>query len=347
MPATWGVSLVIEIVGITKTFVGRNSAFFHAEETRALRGITLTIPTSGALAIIGESGCGKTTLGRILCGLEPHDGGDLVFDGVSLNGLSGNERRAQLRKIQMVHQDPYAALNPVRTVEKALTDPLKIQARRDGRSKHWIHDRARELLGQVGLDPDETIYKYPHNLSGGQRQRVVVARALTVEPEALVADEAVSMIDVSLRLGILSLLNDLRRRLGITIIFITHDIAAARYVARDGALCVIYRGEVFEYGDVDAVIQAPVNPYTQSLLSAVPVMRGLETPGPDRYIPQKAFETASAEGSCLFSGRCKWVTDHCRARHPELAPISDIPRLNRCFYPKARRVVAIPTREAR
>lgn len=337
---------MIEIVGITKTFAGRTSGFFHAESTKALRGISLTIPSGGALAIIGESGCGKTTLGRILCGLEPYDEGDLIFDGVCLNSLSGGERRVQFRKTQMVHQDPYAALNPVRTIEKILTDPLKVQARRDRRPKGWVLDRAHELLNLVGLDPDETLYKYPHNLSGGQRQRVVVARALTVEPEALVADEAVSMIDVSLRLGILSLLNDLRRRLGIAIVFITHDIAAARYVAHDGELCVIYRGEVFEYGQVDPVIQSPVNPYTQSLLSAVPVMRGLEEPGPDRYIPQKAFETAGAEGGCLFAGRCRWVTDHCRADHPALETIPSMARLNRCFYPKARRVVAIPTREA-
>lgn len=337
---------MIEIAGIVKTFPGRSSGFFHADATKALRGISLTIPSGGALAIIGESGCGKTTLGRIICGFEPYDEGDLIFDGVPLSNLSNRERRVQFRKTQMVHQDPYAALNPVRTVEKTLTDPLKIQAKRTNRDKFWVRDRARELLNLVGLDPDETLYKFPHNLSGGQRQRVVVARALTVEPEALVADEAVSMIDVSLRLGILSLLNDLRQRLGIAIVFITHDIAAARYVARNGDMCVIYRGEVLEYGAVDTVIQAPVNPYTQALLSAVPVMRGLEVPGPDRYIPTTAFEAQGAEEGCLFAGRCKWVTNRCRTEHPELDAIPSMARLNRCFYPEARRVVAVPTREA-
>jgi oligopeptide/dipeptide ABC transporter ATP-binding protein len=175
---------------------------------------------------------------------------------------------------------------------------------------------------------------------------VVVARALTVEPEALVADEAVSMIDVSLRLGILRLLSDLRQRLGIAIIFITHDVATARYVAHDGMMAVIYRGEIFEYGAVDDVIQAPVNPYTQSLLSAVPVLVGLEQPGPDRFIPERAMATDTAESGCLFHGRCPFATEKCRVDHPELLPLDGANRLNRCHYPAARRVVATPAGES-
>jgi oligopeptide/dipeptide ABC transporter ATP-binding protein len=333
---------MIEAVDIVKTFPARSGGLFGGEPVKALRGVSIEVPEGGAVALIGESGCGKTTLGRVLCGLETFDSGDLVFDGVSLSRLSARERNAHLRKVQLIHQDPYAALNPVRTIGAALTDALKLRARQAGKDGNWVRTRARELIRLVGMDPEEILYKYPHNLSGGQRQRVVIARALTVEPSVLVADEAVTMIDVSLRLGILQLLDDLRRRLGIGIVFITHDVAAARYVARDGRMVVIYRGEVFESGPVDEVIHAPVNPYTQSLLSAVPVLVGLEEPGPDRFIPRATMEADIAEGVCLFSGRCPFATDKCRTGHPDLLPIGGPERFNRCYYPQARRVTAVP-----
>lgn len=337
---------MIEAVNITKTFAARGGGLLPGEVVRALRGVSISVPNASAIALIGESGCGKTTLGRILCGLEPYDSGDLIFDGVSMNSLSPKERNARFRKAQLIHQDPYAALNPVRTVGKSLTDPLKLRGKQIGKDATWVNERVHELLGLVGLDPEEVLSKYPHQLSGGQRQRVVIARALTVDPEALVADEAVSMIDVSLRLGILKLLHDLRERLGISIVFITHDVAAARYAARGGRMAVIYRGEIFEYDAVDEIIQSPVNPYTQSLLSAVPVLAGLERPGPDRFIPQQALEADRAESGCLFHGRCPFATDKCRVDHPELLPFDGTDRLNRCHYPQVRRVVAIPTQAA-
>jgi len=334
---------MIEAVNITKTFAARGGGLLPGEVVRALRGVSVSAPDSSALALIGESGCGKTTLGRILCGLEPYDGGDLIFDGVSMNSLPPKERNTRFRQAQLIHQDPYAALNPVRTVGKTLTDPLKLRAKQTGKNDSWVNQRAHELLGLVGLDPEEVLSKYPHNLSGGQRQRVVIARALTVDPKTLVADEAVSMIDVSLRLGILKLLGDLRERLGITIVFITHDVAAGRYAAQGGAMAVIYRGEIFEYGPIDQVIQLPVNPYTQSLLSAVPVLTGLEQPGPDRFTPKQAMDTDRTESGCLFHGRCPFATDTCRDDHPELLPMNGMERLSRCHYSAARRVVAIPT----
>ncbi|HZU12434.1 MAG TPA: ABC transporter ATP-binding protein [Chloroflexota bacterium] len=331
---------MIELIDIKKTFQGRTGMLSTAD-VHALRGVSLSIENGGALALLGESGCGKTTLGRILAGLETYDSGDIVIDGTSLNGAPKGERDRLQRKIQLIHQDPYAALNPVRTIEKSLTAPLKLRAKQSGKDKGWVEQRARELLTIVGLDPDEVLYKYPHNLSGGQRQRVVIARALTVDPTVLVADEAVSMIDVSLRLGILQLLNDLRRRLKIAVVFITHDVAAARYVALDGDICVIYRGEIFEYGRTDDVIHAPVNPYTQSLLSAVPVLVGLERPGPDRFIPLEELVTGRAVSGCLFSDRCPFAVEVCHQDHPDLLPIEELSRLNRCFFPTVRHVTAV------
>ncbi len=334
---------MIEVRDITKVYAATGGVLGQ-KPVQALRGVSLTLEDSSAISLIGESGCGKTTLGRIIAGLESYTGGELYFDGVALGSLSPAERRERLHKVQLIQQDPYAALNPARPLGEALADPLRLQAKKLGNDASWVQRRMAELLRLVGLDPATTMYKYPHNLSGGQRQRFVIARALTVDPSVLVADEAVSMIDVSLRLGILSLLGDLRTRLGISIIFITHDVAAARYVAPDGHICVIYRGEVVEYGPTDDVIAAPVHPYTQALLSAMPVLRGLEEPGPDRYVPAQELDLRSEdEGGCLFRARCRYATERCSAEHPPLVAVEGrADRLQACFYPETRHVVAVP-----
>ena len=335
---------MIEVVNLQKTYPGTRGTLSRGE-VRALRGVSLGIARGGALALIGESGCGKTTLGRIVTGLESHTGGEVLIDGAKVSDLPVASRRAQFRKVQLIHQDPYAALNPTRTIANALFDPLRLQARRSGKDQAWIERRAVELLRLVGLDASETLYKYPHQLSGGQRQRVVIARALTVEPEALVADEAVSMIDVSLRLGVLNLLSQLRKELNISIIFITHDVAAARYVAQGGLTAVIYRGEIVEMGPTDDLIQRPVHPYTQSLLSAVPVLHGLETEGPDRFIPRPSEQDEARETTgCLFAERCPFADDGCRTQHPEPTPWDGVPdtRQVACFKPHVRKVVAVP-----
>lgn len=338
---------MIEVESLRKTYPAVSGGLLTHGEVVALRRISLKIPDGGALSIIGESGCGKTTLGRTLAGLEEPSDGHIVMDQVNLMTLTSAERQSYFKKIQLVHQDPYTALNPAHTILHTLSVPLRIQARLSNHPSEWVLARSRELLTMVGLDPDGTLYKYPHALSGGQRQRVVIARALTVEPRAIVADEAVSMIDVSMRLAILNLLSDLRTRLGISIIFITHDVAAARYIAQDGELCVLYRGEVMESGSTDEVIVRPVHPYTQAMLSATPVLRGIEEPGPDRYIPIEGMENFDEVTSgCLFSPRCRHATTKCREQHPDLIQWDDNPtpsiRKHACFYPSPRQVVPIP-----
>ena len=332
---------MIEAVGIQKTFPGKRGPLGRGD-VRALRGVDLRLPKAGAVCVIGESGSGKTTLGRILAGLEQFDAGELTVDGQRLDTLPERAREPEFRKVQLVHQDPYSALNPTRTIEQQLDAPLKLQAKRLGRDRAWVRQRAQEVLELVGLNWRSVLYKYPHALSGGQRQRVVVSRALTVDPAVLVADEAVSMIDVSLRLGILQLLGDLRTQLGISLLFITHDVAVARYVGQDGEIYVLYRGEVIERGPTDEVITSPVHPYTQALLSAMPVLRGLEEPGPDRYIPLRPLEEGIAEDVCLFSPRCPFASDRCRTEHPELRPANGSGHLKACFHPAPRRVVAVP-----
>ncbi|MEY9912138.1 oligopeptide/dipeptide ABC transporter ATP-binding protein [Catenulispora sp. MAP12-49] len=347
---------MIEARGITRTYQ-THGTFTGARTVHALRGVDFTLPDGGAVSFIGESGCGKTTLGKILTGLETFDGGELVVDGVELSKLKPHQRAKYFRRIQMIHQDPYSALNPTRTIEATLGDPLRMRAKekrasggKTGEKAGDWRERAAELLTLVGLEPAAVLPKYPHQLSGGQRQRVVIARALTVDPEVLIADEAVSMIDVSMRLGILKLLRDLRTRLGISLVFITHDVATARYVGDGGELHVIYRGEVVERGLTDDVILTPVHPYTQCLLSAVPIMRGLEEPGPDRTAPTMALDERTATPGCLFQPRCPFAGDQCAEKHPVLVPLGEPSGIaagdaaehqHACFYPESRRVVGV------
>jgi oligopeptide/dipeptide ABC transporter ATP-binding protein len=350
---------VIEARGIARTFPGRGGMLGRAP-VRALRGIDLTLPDGGAASFIGESGCGKTTLGRILSGLEEFDGGELVIDGQPMTALPRRRREPFFRRIQMIHSDPDSALNPARTIGQILGDPLDLRARQRGQSADWVRRRRAELLELVGLDPHVVLTRYPHMLSGGMRQRVVIARALTVDPEVLVADEAVSMVDVSLRLGILRLLRDLREGLGVSVVFITHDVAATRYLG--GELYVMYRGTVVEHGRTDDVIASPVHPYTQCLLAAIPVLRGIEEPASERPAPLGPLDELLEPPGCLFEPRCPFAAADCTSQVPSLAALElaalelDAPGLDApglaapgadghehaCLHPRRRSVVAVP-----
>jgi len=331
---------MIEAHGITKTFAGRRSGMLKRGSVRAVRGIDFTIPDRGAVSLIGESGCGKTTLGRILCGFEEFDRGDLVVDGQSLGSIKPKDRAPYFRRIQMIHQDPYSALNPTKTISQILADPLEVRARQLDADGDWLTRRRAELLGLVGLDPDYALPRYPHMLSGGMRQRVVIARALTVDPAVLVADEAVSMIDVSLRLGILQLLRELRDEVGVSVLFITHDVATARYVGVGGELYVLYRGRVVEQGSTDTIIQQPVHPYTQCLLSAIPVLRGIEQAGREQVVPRGPLDEGAEPPGCLFEPRCPFAAEDCRAAVPGLGQFGGTEQVHACLHPARRSVVA-------
>lgn len=338
--------------GIVKTFKQRGSTL-GSREVPALRGVDFAIPRGGAISFIGESGCGKTTLGRIIAGLETYDEGEIVIDDVAMSSLSHRKQQPYFRRIQLIHQDPYSALNPTRTIHQTLGDPLRLRAKQTGRSKAWTFQRAEELLDLVGLDPAQVLPRYPHQLSGGMRQRVVIARALTMDPEMLIADEAVSMIDVSMRLGILALLRDLRERLNVSLLYITHDVATARYIGADGEMYVIYRGEVIERGPTDTIISNPVHPYTQALISAIPVLQGIEVPGPEPVRPLGALDTGAGGqddvtgAACLFASRCPFATQVCRTTAPVLGSAGGAfqdpeGRVHACFHPEQRQVAARP-----
>lgn len=289
------------------------------ERVEAVAGVSLAIPEGGILALVGETGSGKTTLGKLVAGLYRPTRGRVRFRGQDLWAMDRGSFREYRRAVQLIHQDAFAALNPVRTVYQSLKAPLLHH--RIARSEREARERAAALLAQVGLTPPELFLdKYPHQLSGGQRQRVLLARALTVQPRLLVADEPVSMIDVSLRLSILQLLRELNQRLGIAILYITHDLATARYLAEDGALAVMYLGKIVEHGAFREVLGDPRHPYLQALLSAVPVpdprsARGARPPQLQEIDPPDPRRPPSG---CRFHPRCPYAQPICRAAEPPL-----------------------------
>jgi len=260
-PPLTGVEVMAEPI-ITVEGLERDFA-----EIKALRGISLSLRPGRALALVGESGSGKSTCARIIARLDAPTAGAMMFRGKSMTEpCTAAEDKAFRRAIQMVFQDPFASLNPAFTVRHHLARPLALHGHARGKAE--LEQRVSALLVDVGLDPDLTAHKFPHELSGGQRQRVNIARALAVEPEVLVADEPTSMLDVSIRLGILELLARIKRERQLALLYITHDIATAAHVAEE--VVVLFAGQMVEWGSTMEVIRNPRHLYTQLLLSAVP-----------------------------------------------------------------------------
>ena len=251
------MSAALEVQGLSKQF----------KKLRAVDDVSFTLRPGTITALVGESGSGKTCVARMLVRLYEPSAGTVLFEGKDATKRSG--RRDVLRyrsQVQMIFQDPFGSLNPVRTIRHHLERPLRIHGVVRGRE---VDERVCELLRSVGLVPPERYAaKYPHELSGGQRQRVAIARALAVEPAVILADEPISMLDVSIRIGILNLMLDLKARRGIAFLYITHDLASARYVADE--VLVMYAGQIVEQGPTDAVLLDPLHAYTKLLLSAVP-----------------------------------------------------------------------------
>ena len=288
----------------------------------AVNDVSLTIEAGEVLCLVGESGSGKTTTAKMIAGLRPPTTGRMLYNGQEIKGLQGDKLAEFRRAVQIVHQDPYASLNPIRTIYQTLSAPLlkhKIVP-----NKRAAEERAKELLQQVGLTPPANfLHSYPHQLSGGQRQRVSVARALTLNPRVIVADEAVSMIDVSLRVSILNLLLKLRDELDVTFLFITHDLAIAKYFAWTGHVGVMYLGRLVEYGRTPKVIGEPTHPYTMALLAAIP------EPDPDLTRTKEELKLRSADipsllrlpPACSFHPRCPLFEEGlCDVVYPDLVP---------------------------
>jgi peptide/nickel transport system ATP-binding protein len=295
---------------------------------RAVDGVSLAIPPGRTLALVGESGCGKTTVGKGILQLIRPTGGEVDFDGVSLTRLRGERLRRRRAEFQIVFQDPYASLNPRLRVHDILMEgmsALAILATRSAREA-----RIAELLGQVGL-PAESAFRYPHEFSGGQRQRIAIARALSVNPRLVVCDEPTSALDVSVQAQILNLLKRLQRELGLAYLFITHNLAVVEYLADE--IAVMYLGRIVERGTVGEVLGAPQHPYTQALLSAVPTLEG----GVERVQVTGELPSPSAPPSgCHFHPRCPHAMARCRREYPSAVPRSQTHAVN-CFLAEEAR----------
>jgi peptide/nickel transport system ATP-binding protein len=325
-PATDEV--VLEAAGLTKHFVvrrrGREVLSRTSRSVHAVDDVDIVLRRGHVTALVGESGSGKSTVARLLAQLYPRTAGDIRLHGESITVRGGRKFRAYCRQVQMIFQDPFASLNPTHTIRYHLTRALRIHGRA-GRNDADLRAALYDLLRKVQLNPPEQyLANYPHELSGGQRQRVAIARALAANPEALLADEPVSMLDVSIRLGVLNLLRDLKDRLRLAILYITHDIASARYFADD--TLVMYAGRMVEGGDSETVTQHPAHPYTRLLIESAP--------DPDRITGEAGAASADESGGeppslilppsgCRFHPRCPHVMPRCSTDLPPRFEIGD------------------------
>ncbi|CAH1655432.1 ABC transporter ATP-binding protein [Chelatococcus asaccharovorans] len=296
----------------------------------ALDGISFDLAEGEILGIVGESGCGKSTLGRSIMRLDTPTGGEIWYGGRDLAKISGRDLKQSRAEIQMIFQDPFGSLNPRHSVATIIGEPLAVHGRPDRA------ERVRQLLDLVGL-PQSAAKRLPHQFSGGQRQRIAIARALAINPRIIVADEAVSALDVSIQSQIINLLAELRREFGLSIIFISHDLSVVRHIS--DRIAVMYFGRIVEQGPAGRVFENPKHPYTRALLSAVPGIPG-KTNGANGkreriVLTGDVPNIARRPGGCLFHPRCFEMRERCRTDSPELRLIdgdATTARLCACHY---------------
>jgi peptide/nickel transport system ATP-binding protein len=318
---------ILEVRALSKQF--RSGGVLHPSKLHAVDDVSFALTPGRITALAGESGSGKSTVARLILRLLESSGGTLVFDG---RDVTRQRRRREMLKyrsqVQMIFQDPFGSLNPAKTVQHHLARPLRVHGiagRRDVRA------RVEALLEVVGLaPPGKFADAYPHELSGGQRQRVAIARALAVNPKVVIADEPISMLDVSIRAGILNLMRDLKE-LGIAFLYVTHDLASARYVADD--ILVMYAGQIVEQGPVDEVLASPLHPYTRLLIASVP--DGERTLEPIEIRKGTAAAAVDPPPGCRFVDRCPLAIDICRRETPVLVE-AEPNRIARCHVTAPR-----------
>jgi peptide/nickel transport system ATP-binding protein len=308
---------MISVVDLKKYYPvvsGIRSLFSRARSkyVKAVDSIHFEIESGKVLGLVGESGCGKTTTGRILVGLEEETSGDVFLDGENVGTLKKRDRKGFYRNVQMIFQDPYGSINPQHDVAQIISRPLQYQG---NRNKKALRAKTIETLERVGLSPPESfLTKYPHLLSGGQRQRLCIGRAIVLDPRFIVADEPISMLDVSIKAGILSLLKKLVEEKKLSMLYITHDLATVGHICDD--IAIMYLGRIIECGSIDEVLDHPCHPYTRALISAIPI--------PDPNVKRQEAPILGAipdpinlpEG-CRFAPRCPVAGAECQEVSPE------------------------------
>jgi len=309
-------NVLLDVRNLSKHFPtnGKLLSQSHAS-VKAVQDVSLHIKPGEVVGLVGESGSGKTTLGRTILRLAEPTAGEIVFDGVDITRLSNQEMRAYRRRMQIIFQDPFASLNPRFVVSDLIGEALDLHKLARGKARQ---DRIVELLELTGLSPDH-MYRYPHEFSGGQRQRIGIARALAVNPQFIVADEPVSALDVSIQAQVVNLLQDLKEKLGLTLLFIAHDLGVVEYIS--DRVVVMYLGHVVEVAPAKELYRNPVHPYTEALLSAVPI--------PDPTVRRKRItlrgeipSPINPPSGCVFRTRCPIATPECTKVVPPLEKVS-------------------------